>query len=180
MAKKDYKWHEKGHKTSFLQAKPSYIRRHLNNKKAIATWISWVLLLTFVIFLGTTVFYWMDDYTRGRVDELKKRAQTSDKCDFVGIEVFDVIEKNAQTLNMKVTNRYNLRVNQLVITLFDSEHNPVLSNTTNITLKPNDTKSIDIPKNFSVSVVQAVPVIIDEEGKQIFCVDKLYEANVTR
>lgn len=173
MARKEYK----GSKRAFNPG-PFYIRRHISSKKAIAEWISWVLLLTFVIFLGTTVFYWMEDYTRGRVDELKKRAQTSDKCDFVGIELSDVIEKNAQTLNMKVTNRYNLGINQLVITLFDSENNPLYSNTTNITLKPNATKSIDIPKNFSVSVVQAVPVIIDDDGNQIFCNDKLYEVNV--
>lgn len=151
-----------------------------NSKKAIATWISWTLLVTFVIFLGTLIFYWMQDFSVDAMDRMRNRLETSEKCDFISIELSDVISKNAQTLNMKVTNRYNLRINQIVFTLYDVNNNFIWLNISNTTLKPNSTKTIEVPQNSSVATkrIQAIPVIIDD-GEQIYCAERQVEANVT-
>lgn len=150
------------------------------HKKAISVWISWTLLVTFVIFLGTTVFYWMKDFSVDAMDDLKDRVETSEKCDLVSIELSDVVSKNAQTLNIKVTNRYNLGVNRIVFDLYDQSNTFIWQNITNSTIKPNSTKTIEVPQNSSVvtGLVKATPVIISGD-KEIYCTERLVEANVS-
>jgi len=50
-----------------------------SSKKGVSTWISWVLLVTFVIFIGTTIFYWMRDYATDAMTQLGDRLKTSEK-----------------------------------------------------------------------------------------------------
>lgn len=156
------------------------MRIKIMHKKGIETWISWVVLVTFVIFLGTMVFYWMRDFSADRVTDLQDRLEAREKCDLVGIELSEVISKNAQTLNIKVTNRDYLAINQVVFGLYGDKSSFIMTNTSNITLKPNSSKTIDLIQNSSIPTVRvsAVPVIIDG-GKQIYCTERLVEANVT-
>lgn len=156
------------------------MRIRIMHKKGIEVWISWVVLVAFVIFLGTMVFYWMRDFSADRITDLQDRLDVREKCDLVGIELSEVISKNAQTLNMKVTNRDYLAINQVVFSLYGDKSSFIMANISNITLKPNSSKTIDISQNSSIPTVRisAVPVIIDS-GKQIYCTDKRIEANVT-
>lgn len=150
-------------------------------KKGIAVWISWVLLVAFVMFLGVTTFQWMRDFSEKTVTNLESRVKTSEKCDLVSLELSDVVAKNSQTLNMKVTNRYNLRIDRIVFTLYDNKSDFIWLNITNTTLKPNATKIIDIPQNSSRATarIEAVPVIIDGVD-QIYCTERIVVSNVTR
>ena len=156
------------------------LKRLPKPKKAVSTWISWVLLVTFVIFIGTTIFYWMRDFSTDAMTELKDRLKTSEKCDLVGIQISELTSKNAQTLNMKVTNRYNLGIDQIVFTLYDSKNDFIWLNISNTSLKPNSTKEIEIPQNASLTTarIEAVPVVLDK-GDQIYCTEKKVNLNVT-
>lgn len=155
-------------------------QRLLRPKKAVSTWISWVLLVTFVIFIGTTIFYWMKDYSTDAMTLLENRLKTGEKCDLVGIQISELTSKNAQTLNMKVTNRYNLGIDQIVFTLYDSKNRFIWLNISNTTIKPNSTKEIEIPQNSSLTTarIEAVPVILDK-GNQIYCTERKVDLNVT-
>lgn len=155
-------------------------QRLLKPKKAVSTWISWVLLVTFVIFIGTTIFYWMKDYSTDAMTLLENRLKTTEKCDLVGIQISELTSKNAQTLNMKVTNRYNLGIDRIVFTLYDSKNRFIWLNISNTTIKPNSTKEIEIPQNSSMITarIEAVPVILDD-GNQIYCTERKVDLNVT-
>ncbi|PIN86981.1 hypothetical protein COV19_02195 [Candidatus Woesearchaeota archaeon CG10_big_fil_rev_8_21_14_0_10_44_13] len=183
--KKDFKNSVKnsfqtGFKKASSAPSSASLRPALRSKKAVSTWISWVLLVTFVIFIGTTIFYWMKDYSTTAMADLANRVKTTEDCDLVSIQVSDVTSKNAQTLNMKVTNRYNLRIDQIVISLYDSKNRFILSNLSNTTLRPNSTKEIEFEQNSSIATarLEAIPVIIDA-GKQIYCMERKVEINVT-
>lgn len=151
-----------------------------SSKKAVATWISWVLLVTFVIFIGTTIFYWMKDFSTNAMTNLEYRLKTAEKCDLISLQVFDVTSKNAQTLNMKVTNRYNLGIDRISFSLYGNKNTFIQSNISNTTLKPNMTKEIEIPQNSSMTTVriEAVPIILDD-GEQIYCTERKVDVNVT-
>ncbi|MFO8016914.1 MAG: hypothetical protein R6U32_07480 [Candidatus Woesearchaeota archaeon] len=153
--------------------------RLFRNRKAIASWISWVLLVTFVIFLGTMVFYWMKDFSAETMDDMRHRVETTEKCDLISIEVSDAVSKNAQTLNMKVTNRYNLGVDQLIISLYDGDNDIIRTNTINATIKPNATRTIGVPQNSSrtTAIVRVLPVIF-EGGERIYCPEREVEAEI--
>ena len=98
----------------------------------------------------------------------------------MSIQVSDVTSKNAQTLNMKVTNRYNLGIDQIVFSLYDNKNRFIWTNTTNMTIKPNSTKEMDLPQNSSITTarIEAIPVILDK-GKAIYCTERKVEINVT-
>ncbi|MCX6707649.1 MAG: hypothetical protein NT001_05930 [Candidatus Woesearchaeota archaeon] len=149
----------------------------IKSKKGIDQWISWVLLLVFSVLLASIVSYWMKDYITETSGDMTKRAHTTEYCDGVGIEIQDLVAKNSQTLNMKVINTYNLAINKIIFRVYDAD-NYILVNMTNVTIKPGQNKTIEIPKNETVSFVEAVPVII-EDGEQIICNDKTVFKNIS-
>jgi len=167
--------HKRGYKNHNIGS-----RKLILSKKAVSEWISWTLLVTFVIFLGTTVFFWMKDFSEVTTQDLVDRIGIAENCDQVSIDIIDVVSKNSQTLNIKVVNRYNLRVNQIIFDLYDSSNNYIWSNVSNTTLKPDTIKEIDISQNSTLTTgsIKAIPVVI-REGKEIRCTEKLVEKNVT-
>ena len=151
--------------------------RQVKGKKAIAPWVSWVLLLTFAVLLASIVSYWMKDYVTGVVNDMKTREYAKEYCDLVGIEIRDLVVKDAQTLNMKLVNTYNLGINKVIFRLYDT-NNYILINKTNVTIKPNQNKTVEIPKNATTYRVEAVPVIF-KDGKEIICEEKMVWKNIT-
>ncbi len=149
----------------------------LRSRKGIAEWISWVLLLAFAVLLASIVSYWMRDYVSGTVTDMEKRAHTEEFCSSVGIELDDLIVKNSQTLNMKVINTYNLAVNRIIFRIYDADSN-ILINITNVTIKPGQNKTVDIQKNATSNLVEAVPVVINGR-EEIICQEKMVWKNIT-
>ncbi|MFC1752355.1 hypothetical protein ACFL96_03055 [Thermoproteota archaeon] len=150
-------------------------QRPLSNKKAVYAWVSWVLLITFAILLAAIISYWMKDYIQELVEDMQDRALRDEYCDSTGIEIDELVVKNAQTLNMKVINTYNLAINQIIFRLYDHEY--ILINITNVTIKPDQNKTLEVPKNLTTSRLEAVPVII-EGGKRYICNDKMVVKNI--
>lgn len=172
----DPKRHGRRHRHGPSRYPPAGIFK-IRGKKGFDQWVSWVLLLVFSVLLASIVSYWMKDYVGGLVTDLWIRSHTTEYCDGVGIEIQDLVAENSQTLNMKVVNTYNLAINKIIFRVYDA-NNYILINITNVTIKPGQNKTIEIPKNATISLVEAVPVIL-EEGKQIICKDKTVSKNIT-
>ncbi len=143
----------------------------------ISPWISWVLIITFAVLLASMVSLWMKDYVSDTVDDLKDRTRSKEYCDLVGVDIEDIVARNAQTLNMKVINTYNLGVDRLIFRLYDADNN-IFINKTNVTIKPGQNKTVTVPKNLTTYRVEVVPVIL-EDGKEIICKEKVVWKNIT-
>lgn len=151
--------------------------RLARSKKAIEVWVSFVLLMTFVILLAAIVSYWMRDYIKSTVEDLKQRSYTSEYCDAVGIEIRDLVIKDSQNVNMVIINTYNLGVDKIIFRSYDLNDN-VYINITNVTIKPNQNKTLSIHKNLTTYRIEAVPVLFYDE-KEVICKDKMVWKNIT-
>ncbi|MBD3313394.1 hypothetical protein GF345_03045 [Candidatus Woesearchaeota archaeon] len=153
------------------------IRLVSSRKGGISPWISWVLILTFAVLLASIVSFWMRDYVSGTVGDLVSIEKRTEYCDLVGIDIDDLIVENSQTLNMKVINTYNLAVDRLIFRMYDTGNN-ILINSTNITIKPEQNKTISVPKNETTYRIEIVPVVI-RDNEQFVCDDRMVWKNVT-
>ena len=155
----------------------------LRSRKGIAEWISWVLLLAFAVLLASIVSYWMRDYVSGTVTDMEKRAHTQEYCDGVGIELDDLVIKNSQTLNMKVINTYDVRVDQLAFTLYDANNGILNASAINITIRPNENKTVEIGTNQTIAFVKVIPVYFRDKGRddliRVVCSENAVEKNMT-
>lgn len=168
---------QKGHVQSGPQSRKTAGKPLFSSKRAIAEWISWVLILTFSVLLAAIVSYWMRDYVTGTTEDMETRAHTTEYCDLVGIELDDLVARNSQTLNMKVINTYNLAINKIIFRVYDT-NNYILINSTNVTIKPNQNKTVEIPKNETSYLVEAVPVVLSGD-EEFICNEKMVWKNIT-
>ena len=76
------------------------------NRKAASVWISYVLLMGFVVALAAFVYIWMTGYTTESTQDIKERVFNSEMCDLMGVSVDACINSSAsQNLYINVTNR---------------------------------------------------------------------------
>ena len=163
--------------------RPSQTMRLTRSKKAITPWISWVILVAFTIVLGGFVSIWMKERVIETVDNVKIRIFHSDDCERVGIDIREVVLKNTQTLNMKVINTYDVRVDQLAFTLYTTKSGIANSSTVNITIKPNENKTVELGTNQSIAILKITPVYFKLKGEtdmiRVVCNEKTIEQNLT-
>ena len=159
------------------------IRSLANSKRGITPWISWIILVTFVIFVGALVSTWMKDQVNDSVDTLKDKASLTESCDGAGIDVRNIVQKSSQTLEMIVINTYDTRIDQLVITAYTSGKGVVSTGTSNVTIRPNSNKTVLFSANSTTAILKIIPVYFeDKEGsdrKRRVCSDKAVERNIT-
>jgi len=148
----------------------------IKGKKGVSMWLSWVLLMVFVVILSVVIFDWMKGYTESSSSEMTKRVFNAEKCSFISISVSEIVEKNPQTLNIKVTNRNNLRINQIIFRLYSTD-NKVYVDDLNITLLPNQTKTVELQKNGTIEAMDLIPVRFEQEYT-IVCRDRMVRIKI--
>ena len=141
----------------------------LYSKKAAAIWMSWVLLMAFVVGLSVFMFGWADDQTESFSKSLRRMYDTAE-CDSVGLRI-DEICQNPQYLNMKVANRNTISINQLVVNIFDVYIETPLSRVINVTIAPDNVENIRVLKQSTTQQIEIIPVVITESD-MIFCYKK--------
>lgn len=129
-----------------------------NRKKGESLWISFVLLMGFMVVLGTFVYAWLVGYVKTSGDDVKKVVYNYEKCDSISVSI-DSACAISQNLYIRASNRNNLRINALVFTAFDQSGFPE-ARWENVTIKPGKSKEIQLSLNISnVAILQAVPVM---------------------
>ena len=137
------------------------------NKKAVYQWISWVLLVAFIIALSALMYDWITDYTKTSVEDVKRVVYNTEQCDYVGISIDNTCQ-NATDLNiyLNITNRYNLNIEQLITRLYYNE-TPINSTEINLTLRPERTKTITIENQTNADLIEIIPALYKEHKKII-------------
>ena len=146
----------------------------LKSNKAEAIWMSWVLLMAFVVGLSVFMFGWAEDRGEVFVSELGTMYDTAE-CDSVGIRIVDICQ-NPQSLNMNIANRNTISVNQLVMNIYDVYLDTPLSRVVNVTIAPDNVESVRVLKQSTTQQVEIVPVVVTRTDR-VFCQRKAITYN---
>lgn len=149
------------------------------DKKGVEVWISWVLLIAFVIVLSAFMYNWIIGYTESKSEQMKEMVYNTEECDFVAISI-DAACQDSQTLYINVTNRYNLKIDKLIVRMYRGSN--VLNITEfNITIKPKVTKALNITKQTTtnVNITEVIPVV-EKDDYEIICRNRLAQKTDVR
>ena len=140
-----------------------------SSKKAIAIWLSWVLLMAFMVALSAFMYNWITTYTESSAEEIEI-TDMEESCSSVAIEVSGCQE--AETLNIELSNKGNLRIDQVVFRLYDI-YNNIESKEKEIKVKAGKTKEIKLLKQGTIQMLESIPVLV-KDNKKTLCRDKMY------
>jgi len=137
-------------------------------RKDVSLWLSWVILVGFVVATSGFLLGWMQEYSEKSVGAMRERIYNSEICDSVSMSIDKAFCRNPQLLNIVITNRNKFRINQIILRTYDEDRS-INVYYLNETIKPRVTKDIDIPipNNRTISTLEAIPVYLEEESEHI-------------
>jgi hypothetical protein len=139
------------------------------SKRGVSIWISWVLLVAFMVSISTFMYYFMSDFTKKSIDDVKDRVIDSKVCDNVGITI-SICLKKTNDLSFSVKNVNYITVDKIAIDLFDVFDRPQ-QKSKEFKLVSGNTKTFDLLKDGIIKEVHIVPVVY-KDGKTVFCSNK--------
>ncbi|HII72235.1 TPA: hypothetical protein HA265_05770 [Candidatus Woesearchaeota archaeon] len=147
-------------------------------KRAASAYISWILIMAFVVALSAFMYSFMTDYTKETTKDVKKQVYNTDECRTVSLNIISACI-SSQLLNITIQNTNYIRIDGLDFRIYDSGRVPVHTNQTNITMNPNRVKPLTLDTGTtSVGFVEVVPRIYKED-LEIICGDRKAQADVT-
>lgn len=151
------------------------------NKKGISVWISWVLLVVFIVLLSAFMYGWMTNYTRQTTEDVKKVVYNEEECNYISLDI-DACSTDSLIL-INFSNRGTLRIDKILLRLHSQQNvtNIELNMTKdNKTLKPERTRTESINDTGNIYIIDAIPIYIKGEYK-IVCTNKLStQTNITK
>lgn len=129
----------------------------MRGKRGISVWISYVMLTALVVALGFMVLTWSRSTTQETVDDIVARGEALTLCEISGVDIRSICQ-DTQTLNMEVTNTNDVRVVGLWARMYDIYDSPQVS-ARNLTIEPQETKSIKLIKQGIISEAEIMPVV---------------------
>ncbi len=138
----------------------------LKNKKAMAEWISWVLVIGLGVLLSIVVYYWMVERTNVSTEQMQTVVYDSSECSSVGINI-DAVCQDTQVLYINLSNTDNLAVNALffrMLTIFGD----VSSKEINVTIKSGRTEALAVIKEGTLKKLDVLPVTMAGQ-KRVVC-----------
>lgn len=146
-------------------------------KKAVSPYVSWILIMAFVVVLSAFMYSFMTDYTEETTEDVKKQVYDADECRSVSVDVVSACN-SSQALNITIQNTDYIRIDAIDFRLYDMAKKPVLTNRTDISMNPNRIKQVEIAKGGTeISMIEVVPIIF-KENMEIICGEKKAQAEV--
>lgn len=142
------------------------IRKLIQNKQAVAPYISWVLLISFAAAISVFMYGWISGQVETSTESIEQRADTA-LCDDVGLNVVTVCQ-NTQTLNMNISNIKMLGITSLNFRFYDLYDNQDYRSI-NLTIRPGDTKAVEVIKQGTLKQAEIIPITQDG-SKVITCI----------
>jgi hypothetical protein len=141
----------------------------IRNKTGVSIWISWVMLVAFMVTLSTAMYYFFADYTKKSIDNIKSTVVDSKLCDNVGISA-TVCLKSTSELTINIKNVNYMTIDRLALDMFDVFDRPQ-QKSKEFNLVSGTQRQFDILKDGIIKEVHIVPVVY-KDGKTIFCSNK--------
>ena len=145
------------------------------NRKGISVYVSWVLVMTFVVLMSVFMFNFMRDFAMKQTDDIKKRALDTVECDAVAVTI-DYACQNTQDLYINVTNRGDRKIDTMLFRFYDLYYEPQIDEKKiDLLVGRYNAKEVSLVKRGSVKkvrFVEAVPILI-ADGVQITCENRM-------
>ena len=138
------------------------------NKRGADVWISYVLLVGFTVALAAFIYSWMTGFSIEKTTEIKERIYDADICGSVAISINAC--NSSQTLYINITNRGDIRINQLIFRLDNGTD--YTSFEINTTIKPQNSETFNFT---NVKIINATPDVVPATFKDkydVVCTDK--------
>lgn len=139
------------------------------SKRGVSAWISWVLLVAFMVTLSAFMYSFLAGFTKQSIEDVKEQVIDSKVCDNVGISVSACL-KNSNLITITAKNVNYITVDKISIDLFDVFDRPQ-QKSKEFKLVSGNSKRFDLLKDGIIKEIHAVPVIY-KDGKVIFCSNK--------
>ena len=149
----------------------------IKNKKGVSLYISWILLMLLIISLSAIMYNWYNSRAKKSADILKEQS-TEDICNKVGILIEELCQ-NTQTLNINISNRKDIKINQLIFGLIDIYKDPETKKV-NVTIYPGDTEQIELIKQGTLYQVDVIPVVVVDGITNICTNSKVFKNNIAQ
>ncbi len=149
----------------------------IKNKKGVSLYISWILLMLLIISLSALMYNWYNQRAKRSADVLKEQS-TEDVCDKVGI-LIKYLCQNTQTLNINISNKGDIKVNQLVFGLINIYKDPETKKV-NITIYPGETEHLEIIKQGTLYQVDVTPVVVVDGITNVCSNSKVFKNNIAQ
>ena len=146
-------------------------------KKGVSAYVSWILIMAFVVVLSAFMYSFMVSYTEDTTDDVKKQVYNTDECRSVSVNIVTGC-LSSQTLNITVQNTDYIRIDGMDFRVYDLSKRPLHTNRTNITMNPNRIKQIEIDTGATnVGFVEIIPIVYKDD-LEILCSEKKAQADI--
>lgn len=133
----------------------------LSGKRGVALWLSWVLMVAFLVAISVFMFKWTTNYSKYHADTLEEISD-SVECDSVGLSI-DAVCQTTQLLTINVTNRNSLQIDQVVLNIYDIYMENVQTKKKNVSISPGKSDTIQIIKQGTTRQIEVTPVFFSEK-----------------
>jgi len=141
----------------------------LKSKKAVAIWMSWVLLTAFMVALSAFMYNWIAGYSESSAEDIAA-TYGQGSCSSAAIEVSGCQE--SERLILEINNKGNLKIDKIIFRLYDLYGN-IESKEKDVNVKAGKTKDIKVLKQGTIQILESVPVLV-KDGDKIVCRDKMH------
>ena len=137
------------------------------NKKTISLWISFILMIVFVIMLSVLTMSWMKNRAVGGAYELKRAMNQELECHKVNIMVKSN-DVNNNIINITITNTGTWRIDKVMIEFFNNSLPQSIEEYDSV-LRPGTNKTLSITKQGDVMYITP---IVNKDNFKLLCPEK--------
>ena len=144
-------------------------------KKGISVYVSWVLVMAFVVGLSAFMFTFMRGYAETSAEQIKERALISLECDAVALTI-DSACQNTQNLYIHITNRGDISIDGMLFRMYDLYYDGQIDEK-NLTLDIGkyNAKEVQLIKRGDVKKIRKIEIvpIVVSDGIEIKCENRM-------
>ncbi|RLE37458.1 hypothetical protein DRJ17_06535 [Candidatus Woesearchaeota archaeon] len=141
----------------------------LYNKRGIAIWMSWVLLIAFMVALSAFMNQWITGYSRSTAEDIET-TYDEESCTRVALDISGCQE--SEKLNIEVENNGDLSIDKIIFRLYDL-YSEVESKEKEVDIKAGKTKYVEVLKQGTIHMVESIPVLVSDDAVTV-CRNKMH------
>ena len=142
------------------------------SKKAAAIWLSWVLLLAFVVALSVFMFAWTEERSEMMAGDIREMSDTSE-CNSVRLRIDDICQTGT-SLHMNITNAGSIAIDQFSFNIIPTYDREISNPTIYTNIRPSEVEGVRVLKQHNTAQAEIIPVLHRDDSR-IFC----YVSSVT-
>lgn len=158
--------------------------RILKSKRGISEWISFVLLIGFIVVISAFMADWMTGFAKSSSQNIQQRTYDTSICESIAIsEDACSFSSQPQTLYINITNRQDLNIDALIFRLYQGADFEIQEMNLTNPIKPTKpweksrTLQVNASNITNVDTVEAIPEHF-KDNYIVVCTKKVATATV--